>query len=80
MLCNLLLDARRALCRYASFKAVIAAKKKAIECLGLEELDVEAAPQVKVVKVEEPPKRKVGKMVHSIQELVDELVDRKVLR
>jgi electron transfer flavoprotein beta subunit len=67
-------------CRYASFKAVIAAKKKAIESLGLEELDVQCTPQLKVVKVEEPPKRKVGKMVQSVRELIDELVDRKVMR
>lgn len=59
---------------------MIAAKKKAIETLGLEDLDVQAAPQVKVVKVEEPPKRQVGKIVQSVQELVDEMVERKVLR
>lgn len=66
--------------RYTSFKSVIAAKKKAIERLGLEELSVESEPQFKVIKVEEPPKRKVGKMVHSVEELVKELVSRKVLR
>lgn len=66
--------------RYSSFKAVIAAKKKAIESLGLEDLDVQFAPQVNVVKVEEPPKRQIGKMVQSVQELVDDLVDRKVLK
>lgn len=59
---------------------MIAAKKKAIEKLGLGDLNIQLEPQIQVVKVEEPPKRQVGKMVQSVQELVAELADRKVLK
>ena len=48
---------------------MIAAKKKAIEKLGLGDLNIQLEPQIQVVKVEEPPKRQVGKMAVSYTHL-----------
>ena len=38
-----------------------------------QELDVDIAPRLETVRVEEPPQRKGGIMVQSVQELVDKL-------
>jgi electron transfer flavoprotein beta subunit len=70
---------RCATCRYASFKAVIAAKKKSIQTIALGDLGLQHVPQLKVVLVQEPPKREVGRMVQNVAELVDELTKIKVI-
>ena len=44
--------------RYASLPNIMKAKKKPIEVLTPEALGVDVAPRLKVLKVEEPPKRK----------------------
>ena len=68
--------------RYASLPNIMKAKKKPIETLAPDALGVDVAPRLKVLKVEEPPKRKAGIKVKSVAELVDKLrneagVDRK---
>jgi electron transfer flavoprotein alpha/beta subunit len=45
---------------------------EAVHCI-LQELGVDVTPRLQTVKVEEPPKRKGGIMVSSIEELVDKL-------
>lgn len=59
--------------RYASLPNIMKAKKKPIESLTVDQLGVDVAPRIKVLKVEEPPKRAGGKKVGSIAELVDKL-------
>jgi len=59
--------------RYASLPNIMKAKKKPIETLTPEQLGVDAAPRLKVLKVGEPPKRKSGVKVKSVAELVDKL-------
>ena len=49
------------------------ARKKPIENLKPADLGVDVTPRLKVLKVEEPPKRKAGKKVASVAELVDKL-------
>jgi electron transfer flavoprotein beta subunit len=49
------------------------AKKKPIETLQPDALGVDVAPRLKVLKVEEPPKRKAGIKVKTVAELVDKL-------
>eukprot|EP00892_Ulva_mutabilis_P010170 jgi/Ulvmu1/7525/UM037_0069.1 len=65
--------------RYASFKAVIASKKKPIETLSAVDLGLACMPQLRTVKVEEPPQRQNGRIVSSVAELVDFLETRKLL-
>jgi electron transfer flavoprotein beta subunit len=59
--------------RYASLPNIMKAKKKPIENLTAEALGVDVAPRLKVLKVEEPPKRKAGIKVKTVAELVDKL-------
>jgi len=59
--------------RYASLPNIMKAKRKPIDTLSPEELGVETAPRLKVLKVEEPPKRQAGVRVADVAELVDKL-------
>ncbi len=59
--------------RYASLPNIMKAKKKPIEQIKPEDLGVDIAPRLKTLKVDEPPKRKAGIKVKTVQELVDKL-------
>ncbi len=59
--------------RYASLPNIMKAKKKPIEQMTPEELGVDPAPRLKLLKVVEPPKRQAGIKVASAAELVDKL-------
>jgi electron transfer flavoprotein beta subunit len=59
--------------RYASLPNIMKAKKKPIEVLTPEQLGVDPAPRLKVVKVTEPPKRQAGVKVKTVAELVEKL-------
>jgi len=59
--------------RYASLPNIMKAKKKPIDEKTPEDLGVDIAPRLSVLKVEEPAKREAGVMVESVAELVDKL-------
>lgn len=59
--------------RFASLPNIMKAKKKPIDNLTPEELEVDVAPRVETLKVTEPPKREAGIRVESVSELVDKL-------
>jgi electron transfer flavoprotein beta subunit len=59
--------------RYASLPNIMKAKKKPIDQLTPETLQVDVSPRLVTLKVEEPAKRQGGKKVASVQELVDKL-------
>jgi len=59
--------------RYASLPNIMKAKKKLIEEFTAIDLGVDVTPRVQQIKVEEPPKRKVGIKVSSVAELVQKL-------
>ena len=59
--------------RYASLPNIMKAKKKPIEQLTASDLGVDTKPRVEQIKVEEPPKRKAGIKVASVEELVQKL-------
>ncbi len=59
--------------RYASLPNIMKAKKKPIEALTPDQLGVDPAPRLKVLKVVEPPKRKSGVKVKTVADLVDKL-------
>ncbi len=59
--------------RYASLPNIMKARKKPIQTLKPDELGVDPAPRLTVVKVSEPPKRKAGQKVGSVAELVQKL-------
>ena len=59
--------------RYASLPNIMKAKKKPIDATTPEELGVDAAPRLTIVKIEDPPKREAGVVVGDVTELVDKL-------
>ncbi len=59
--------------RYASLPNIMKARKKPIETLKPEDLGVDPSPRLKLVKVEEPPRRQAGQKVKSVAELVEKL-------
>ena len=59
--------------RYASLPNIMKAKKKPIEQLSASDLGVDTKPRIEQIKVEEPPKRKAGIKVASVEELVQKL-------
>jgi len=59
--------------RYASLPNIMKAKKKKIDKLSPEDLGVDAAPRTTWDQVEEPPARKAGIKVGSVEELADKL-------
>jgi electron transfer flavoprotein beta subunit len=61
--------------RYASLPNIMKAKKKPIDQMTPAALNVDPAPRLKTLKVEEPPRRKGGGKVASVEELVDKLMN-----
>ena len=59
--------------RYASLPNIMKAKKKPIDTMSTADLGVDAAPRLKTLKVEEPPKRQGGVKVADVAELVGKL-------
>jgi electron transfer flavoprotein beta subunit len=59
--------------RYASLPNIMKAKKKPIDALTPAALEVDVAPRLTVLKVEEPPKRKAGIKLADAAELVARL-------
>jgi electron transfer flavoprotein beta subunit len=56
--------------RYASLPGIMKAKTKPLKEIPVAELGVQVKPKVKMLKLEEPPKRKGGIKVETVQELV----------
>ncbi|NNF76552.1 MAG: electron transfer flavoprotein subunit beta/FixA family protein, partial [Rhizobiales bacterium] len=61
--------------RYASLPNIMKAKKKPIDEKTPSDYGVDAAPRLKVISTEEPPKREAGVIVGSVAELVAKLKD-----
>ncbi|XP_058082662.1 electron transfer flavoprotein subunit beta, mitochondrial [Magnolia sinica] len=59
--------------RYATLPNIMKAKSKVIKKVTPEELNVEIKSDLEVVEVNEPPKRKAGVIVSSVDELIDKL-------
>lgn len=57
--------------RYASLPGIMKARKKELKEVPLADLGADAAPKVKILKLEPPPKRQAGKRVESVEELMD---------
>ena len=59
--------------RYATLPNIMKAKKKPIDVLKLEDTGVDARPRLQILQVTEPPARKGGKVVKSVDELIEKL-------
>lgn len=59
--------------RYATLPNIMKAKKKPLEVVLVKETGVDVTPRLTVVSLAEPPVRKGGRMVKSVDELVEKL-------
>ena len=59
--------------RYVTLPNIMKAKKKTLDVITPEALGVDLTPRLTTVRVEEPPKRKAGVQVKSVEELVAKL-------
>ena len=59
--------------RYATLPNIMKAKKKKVEVLAAEDMGIDLDPHNRVLEVMEPPPRKAGVMVESVDELIDKL-------
>jgi electron transfer flavoprotein beta subunit len=59
--------------RYVTLPNIMKAKKKPLDVVKPEALGVDPTPRLKTLRVQEPPKRKAGTLVKSVDELVAKL-------
>merc|ERR1712039_29203 len=59
--------------RYATLPNLMKAKKKPMETIDAASLDVDLAPRLEILKVEEPPTRAAGITVGNVDELLEKL-------
>lgn len=59
--------------RYVKLPNIMKAKKKPLDTLAVADLGVDVTPTLKILKVEEPPKRSAGVKVADVSELVNKL-------
>lgn len=68
-------DLRLNVPRYASLPNIMKAKKKPIETITLQELNIVSSRRLNLIEVKPPPGRAPGVKLKSAQELVDKLVN-----
>ena len=59
--------------RYASLPNIMKAKRKPIDEINVEDLNIEIEPRLEILKVEEPKSREAGIMVKSVDEMIEKL-------
>ena len=59
--------------RYASLPNIMNAKKKPLDVIKAEDLNVDVSPRQNTIKVSPPPERASGVIVETVDELVDKL-------
>lgn len=59
--------------RYATLPNIMKAKKKPMDLLKAEDMDVDLKPRIEVLEVKDPPVRQAGIKVADVTELVDKL-------
>ena len=59
--------------RYPTLPSIMKAKKKPIETLAAEDFGVDLEPHNHILEIMEPPPRKAGIMVSTVDELIDKL-------
>ena len=59
--------------RYASLPNIMKAKKKPIEEIDVNKLNIDLETKLEILKVEEPKSREAGIMVKSVDEMIDKL-------
>jgi electron transfer flavoprotein beta subunit len=66
-------DLRLNVPRFANVKSILAAKKKRVDEIKLEDLGIDIAPRIVIEEVNAPAEREGGVLVSSVDELIDKL-------
>ena len=59
--------------RYASLPNIMKAKRKPIDEMKVDDLNIDIEPRLEILKVEEPKSREAGIMVKSVDEMIEKL-------
>ena len=59
--------------RYASLPNIMKAKRKPIDEMKVEDINIDIEPRLEILKVEEPKSREAGIMVKSVDEMIEKL-------
>ena len=59
--------------RRTSLKGIMKAKKKPLDVKALDDFDLNTTPRLKLISVDEPPKREAGEKVENVDALIDKL-------
>ena len=59
--------------RYASLPNIMKAKRKPIDEMKVEDLNIDIEPRLEILKVEQPKSREAGIMVKSVDEMIEKL-------
>ena len=59
--------------RYASLPNIMKAKRKPIDEMKVEDLNIDIEPRLEILKIEEPKSREAGIMVKSVDEMIEKL-------
>eukprot|EP01012_Entosiphon_sulcatum_P065138 TRINITY_DN939_c0_g1_i1.p1 TRINITY_DN939_c0_g1~~TRINITY_DN939_c0_g1_i1.p1 ORF type:complete len:281 (+),score=58.03 TRINITY_DN939_c0_g1_i1:80-844(+) len=65
--------------RYAKLPDIMKAKKKPLEEITIASLGIDVDPRIQIVDISDPPQRKGGVKVKTIEELVEKLTEAKVI-
>ena len=57
--------------RYASLPGIMKAKRKPLDTIPVADLGIEVSPKVTISAFSEPPQREAGKIVETVDELVN---------
>ena len=64
--------------RYASLPNIMKAKRKPIDEMKVDDLNIDIEPRLEILKVEEPKSREAGIMVKSVDEMIEKLKNENV--
>jgi electron transfer flavoprotein beta subunit len=59
--------------RYISLPNIMQAKRKALELVDINQLEIDLRAHTEILNISEPPKRKQGVILNSVEELIDKL-------
>ena len=59
--------------RFANVKSILAAKKKRVDAVKLEDLGIDISPRIVIEEVNAPSEREGGVMVADVDELINKL-------
>jgi len=60
--------------RYAALPNIMRAKQKRLDIINIHDFHVDLSPRIEILNITEPPRRKSGIILNSVDELMDKLI------